>query len=207
VPLVAEGIVTMKQLVLFFLLLVAACASKVQPKDACPIPSSETEKMLSLNLDAFDQDTESGWRGVAAVESCELRAANLIQAYVKRNKANIPSNGINTLKWHLGQMWANAGETNKAISAFRETLKRGDETQKLYAEATIAFLRRDRFAFDLARAKLAAAPQPPGWTEAVARFQQKYNRPGPIWPANLDVVDRMGRCFDSPYSIAYGGTC
>jgi tetratricopeptide (TPR) repeat protein len=189
------------------MMLIAGCATQGGANSTCPIPKATTDQMMSLSFDAFDQDMSGGWRSVVETQGCELRAAQVIEAYMKKNKATIPNNRLGQMNWHLGQIWANAGQTRKAIAAFEASIEPND-FDRHYAQATIAFLKRDRAKFDAARASLAAEPKPQGFEDAVRRFQEKYpTLAPPTWPTNLDVVDKLGRCFDAPYGKAYGGQC
>jgi hypothetical protein len=197
----------MKRLSCLLILALANCATAQPKADTCPIAKSETDALLTLSFAAFDQNEQGGWRKLERQAGCELRAAYVIEAYLARNKATIPRMETMTLTWHLGQMWANGGQSRKAITAFKATKEPGNDAQNFYADATIAFLARDRAAFNKARANLLLVPKPRGFDEAMAGFNAQYNQEPPPWPLNLDVIDRMGRCFSSSYTIAYGGTC
>lgn len=189
-----------------FLILVSGCQA-IGQADMCSLPREETERLLSLNFEQFDQDLQGGWRAVADQDGCKARAAHIIEVYIRKHQRDIPAGRMSTLQWHQGQMWAAAGASGKAMAAFKATKTEGDIAQNHYTDATIAFLQRDRKAFDQARASLAALPPPKNWDQAVADFQKRFNRPGPVWPMNLDFVDRLGACFDQPYSQAYAGAC
>ena len=197
----------MKLLVISALLVAVSGCQATRFSDTCTLPRERTDQLISLSLEQFDQDLKGGWRALADQQGCEARAASLIQAYINEHQKEIPAQNLSTLRWHQGQMWAAAGLSRRAVTAFKATKPEGDDAQNYYADATIAFLERDRKAFDLARASLAALPPPKNWDKAVADFQKRFNRPGPVWPMNLDVVDRLGACFDQPYSQAYAGAC
>jgi hypothetical protein len=197
----------MKRLSFLLMLALASCATVQSETDTCPIAKAETDALLTLSFAAFDQNEQGGWRQLERQKGCELRAAHLIEAYLAKNNSTVPRFATTTLTWHLGQMWANAGRTRQAIDAFKATKKPGNDAQNFYADATIAFLARDRAAFNQARANLLLVPKPNGFDEAMAQFKAQHNADPPTWPINLDVIDRMGRCFGSSYTIAYGGTC
>lgn len=188
------------------LILVSGCQA-IGQADTCSLPREDTKRLLALNFEQFDQDLKGGWRAFGDRHGCEARGARLIEAYIKKHQKNIPARRVATLNWHLGQMWASAGDSRKAIVAFEATKPEGDDAQNFYADATIAYLKRDRKAFDQARAGLAALPPPKNWAKAVADYEKRFNMPGPVWPINLDVVDRLGACFDEPYWLAYSGAC
>ncbi|GIU66128.1 hypothetical protein [Candidatus Phycosocius spiralis] len=186
--------------------LVSGCQA-IGNAPACGLSHPRADELLSLSFEQFDQDFQGGWRAVAEQEGCEASAAELIGAYVHKNREKVPTGRLSTLKWHQGQLLAASGKNREAIKAFKATKPQGDDAQNYYADATIAFLRRDRAAFDQARAGLAALPPPKNWEKAAADFEKRFNRPRPVWPMNLDVVDRLGTCFDQPYSKAYAGHC
>jgi len=191
---------------LALLILISSRQAAAQP-GTCSLPRADTERLLSLNFEQFDQDLKGGWRAFGDRRGCEASGARLIEAYIKRHQNDLSAKRVATLKWHLGQMWAAVGNSRKAIVAFEATKPEGDDAQNLYADATIAYLKRDRATFDQARSVLAALPKPKNWDKAVADFEKRFNKPGPIWPINLDVVDRLGACFDQPYWLAYSGAC
>jgi hypothetical protein len=191
---------------LAILILVSGCQA-IGQADTCAVSRAETERLLSLNFEQFDQDPKDGWRALGNRRGCEVHGARLIEAYIERHQKDIPAKRVAILNWHLGQMWASAGATRKAIVAFEATKPEGGDAQNYYADATIAFLKRDRKAFDQARAGLAALPPPKNWDKAVADYEKRFTMPGPVWPMNLDVVDRLGACFDQPYWLAYSGAC
>lgn len=197
----------MKRLSCSLILALASCATAQPEADTCPIAKTETDALLTLSFAQFDQNEQGGWRKLERQAGCELRAAYVIEAYLAKNKPTIPRMETTALTWHLGQMWANAGQSRRAIAAFKVTKEPGNDAQNFYADATIAFLARDRAAFDQARANLLLVPKPNGFDEAMAQFKAQYKQEPPTWPMNLDVIDRIGRCFGASYSIAYGGRC
>ena len=155
----------------------------------------DREKMLALDQDAFDQDMNGGWRKLGNVPKCQSVAADLIRDYRLRHK-----NEASILYWHEGQMRAGTGQKVEAIALFEKSRHVPDNGTgwNQYVEATVAFLRGDRKAFDAARNELAALPKPAGW-------DVKTPDGTPVaWPMNLGVVDGLGKCFDRPYSEAYG---
>lgn len=69
----------------------------------------------------------------------------------------------------------------------------------LYVDGSIAFLKRDRAAFDRAHAALAVLPKP-------ADFDPRGPDGKPIsirWPMNLNVLDGFARCWNKSYKEAY----
>ena len=160
--------------------------------EAC---SFNWQAMMALDEKAFDQDMNGGWRRLARLSDCYLAAANLINDYRDFHQSE-----STTLAWHEGQLRANLGETEHAIVLFNLARHTNDLTGwNDYVDATIAFLRRDLQALHSAREALAAVPKPDArWTDS------QGNTIDIVWPLNLDVVDRLIRCYDFDYETAYG---
>lgn len=194
----------MKRLIAAVMVWVAA-ASAANAQDC----AYDRAAMLALSFHAFDQDlTPGGWRAVDGV-GCEATAADLIAEYRTYNAAylvNGEPQQITGLNWHEAQLRASAGQTERAIALFRKTYPRATESDTFYADATIAFLEKDREALQTARDALAALPEPPWFADAIADLE---NRTGQQfrWPLNLDVVDGFLACFDRSYREAYGADC
>lgn len=171
------------------LLLLAWASPASQP---CPV---DRAAMLALPEGRFDQDLEGGWRALAAKPECAAAAADLIAAY----RAAHPDASA-MLKWHEGQLRAEAGQAERAVRLFESSRKAGAaEGWNDYVDSTVAFLRHDRKALLAARARLAARPRPADWHP-----QDAQGRPLPLpWPPNLNVVDGLLHCFDRPYREAY----
>jgi hypothetical protein len=154
--------------------------------------------MLALDQAAFDQDMTGGWRKLEQ-DGCEAEAADLIRDWRIAHKAQ-----DTILFWHEGQLRADIGQTAQAIALFRQSYKPAAKDRigwNHYVDGTIAFLDRDRAAFDAARARLAALPQPAGFT-----FNGPDGKPLPIrWPLNMNVFEGFDRCWGQPYKAAY--TC
>lgn len=175
---------------------------------AAPDCAYDRARLLALDQDAFDQDMQGGWRPLSARPGCEPAAADLIRDYRQAHglKEDI-------LFWHEGQMRATAGQS-EAAAALMEAARRPQEQDAFgwnpYVDATIAFLRRDRPAFDAAQARLAAVPAPPG-QEVRDGMIEVHMSGGQVqkmrWPMNVDVVEGLGNCFDKPYREAYDLAC
>ena len=100
------------------------------------------------------------------------------------------------------------GRATEAIALFQRAkrpnsvLGQSQEGWNAYADATIAFLRRDRIALQQARKRLVAAPIP----TTMERLPDGSFRSGShaSQAPNLDVVDGLIKCFDRSYLEAYG---
>jgi hypothetical protein len=180
------------------LMLSPALIVQVSPAAPAPAPSASScaydrEAALALGFNRFDQDPEAGWRRLAAIPSCKAEAANLIHDYRSFMLAVMP-----VLYWHEAQLRAEAGDTAAAVSLM-ERSRQPDEADASgwnpYVDATIAFLRGNRAAFDAARTKLLALPRP-------AHLSADRE-----WPPNAQVVEGLNKCFGQSYAVAYGDAC
>ena len=163
--------------------------------------SYDRAAMLALDLNAFDQDMQGGWRSVAHKEGCEAAAADLIREYIFEHDS---TEGI--LFFHEAQLRAMAGQTERALVMFLRTRKPADEDDWFgwnhYVDATMAFIRKDRPALVEARTQLVNLPRP----EDFNPVDSHGNPVEMIWPPNLNVVDGFRECFDKNYDEAYN-TC
>ncbi len=155
----------------------------------------DTEKMLALDVDAFDQDLVGGWRPLALRPECEEAAANLLALYQQRHPR-----ASYLLPWHEGQIRLGLGQTKRAIPLLENSRRapppKGKDTGwNFYVDATLAFARGDLKALKTARARLAALRKP-------AEFPTTIK-----WPMNLEVVDGLINCFGRPYNDAYDLAC
>ncbi|MBT43476.1 MAG: hypothetical protein CMF12_13260 [Idiomarina sp.] len=157
---------------------------------------------LAMDFMAFDQTMSEGWRAVANKKHCRAEAADLIHRYATQ-KDGVSDGMLSTLRWHEGQMRAEAGQNKRAVALFKQTYKPQDKDRmgwNYYVAATIAFLEQDKAALLKSRAQLAALEKP-----ADMDFKDADGNPVDIpWPPNLHVVDRFIACFGNSYSNAYG---
>ncbi|MEL7798980.1 MULTISPECIES: hypothetical protein [Idiomarina] len=157
-------------------------------------------EMLKLSPREFDQNLEKGWREVAKAEACREAAADLIHTYYTKNE--ISKGAMRTFVWHEGQLRAEVGQYQRAISLMKQARKSPEKDMSgwnYYVDATIAFLQSDREKLKNQREKLAAVPKPEGFNPTDAD-----GNPIEIqWPPNLNIIDKFIRCFDQPYSEVY----
>lgn len=183
------------------LIMFLSLALAQSPPAVDPCSYDRTAMMAQPTLD-FDQ-TPSGWRSVAKTPGCEAQAADLIKAYRRANWAAHKPAEIHTSYWHEGQMRAAAGQDQAAIPLLMAGVNPYPlHGKEIYAQGTVAFLNRDRRGLEDARARLAALPVPPDWSEMQAAAAARDVTLA--WPPNLDVLDRLLTCFDRPYREAYG---
>jgi hypothetical protein len=174
--------------------------------------SYDRESMMQLDYRAFDQDIPwGGWRGVGRDPECGLVAADLIADWRQEHQEGTTPSEVRMLNWHEGQMRAKAGAYEAAAPLF-ESSKYADPQDAFdmawngYADASVAFVRRDRKALDTAYETMMAIEQPDDWEE-FASESEKLLGERPVWPNNIEVVERLRSCFDRPYSEAYGPAC
>ena len=157
---------------------VLSAESNGSPADAGGSCSYDRAKYLALDYQTFDQTPNRGWRDLAAGDKCLAEAADLIRDYRTTNNLPHPM-----LFWHEGQLRALNGSVSQAIPLMEMSrpLAAGISGWNEYVDVTVAFLRKDRAAYDKARAALAAIPKAP----------------------YLGVVDRLGQCFGNSYKQSY----
>src|SRR3954464_5489323 len=86
----------------------------------CEFSALEQQKLLNLDYEKFDQTVpDGGWRILA--RSCPRLAANLIETYKKTNRMKLKPNEIHVLNFHIGQQYAKIGETDLALSNFKDS--------------------------------------------------------------------------------------
>ena len=94
---------------------------------------------LDLSYKEFDQTMNSGMRTLGNA-GCHKEAADLIEAYIQKNKAT-----ENSLRWHVAQQRAMADDYPMAILSAKEVLLENEDFSKQplrwndYVLATIAF--------------------------------------------------------------------
>jgi hypothetical protein len=140
---------------------------------------------LSLSYEAFDQKEGNGFR-VLAASGCNKEAADLIEDYIRITGAKESS-----LRWHISQLRASAGNAPEAIRYAKSVLKEREDFSKSqlrwndYVLATIAFLERDRTALVFHRDKVADG-----------RYAHHGNE------INLKLLNGLVKHFDKDYAYA-----
>ena len=164
---------------------IALFAGKVSAVDCQQELTRHLATDLELSYKEFDQTQNRGMR-VLSAKGCHAETATLIQAYIHHNQAEESS-----LRWHLAQQYAMAGEYGPAVEAARTTLNAEEDLATNpfqwndYVLATIAFLERDK-------QSLIAH------TEAVRKGQDAHmgNQ------INLKLLEALVRHFDQSYAYA-----
>lgn len=159
------------------------------PAPACFHSRNEAEALLRLDEDTFDQG-EAGWRMIAERHdgACMVAAADLILDYIARHPEGLEREYL--AHWHAGQMFALAGEDERALNQFRLSFLTHDVASmparmwNTYAGGTIAFMEGDRETLEEARDDLPTGPY-----------------------TNRDVLTGLLNCFGEPYRVAYNPDC
>jgi hypothetical protein len=178
------------------LLMAHGTALAAEPQSGVDACAFDRSKLLTQDLVTFDQSPQ-GWRELEFKgAACHRETADLIAEY-RKLRPEVMKTNINSylLYWHEGQTRAFMGDYQQARALFEQSRVPQIPAFKawnIYADASIAFLDRDRGALLKARAKLAQIPPEAGKPDAK--------------PMNLDVVDGLVRCFDRSYADAYS-TC
>lgn len=177
----------------------------------CGVGQTEFERLLGLSQKDFDQDFEGGWRSIGYKENCNNAAAEMIKSYILYSEPNPPER-IGILRWHAGQTKASAGKYAEAISLFKGTYQAEDDHElawNFYVDATIAFLKNDRRALQLAHdnlAQLTVSEEEKASRRKFLKDNPKITMPEGFVdnPQNLSPVKSLLNCFGKSYKEAYG---
>jgi outer membrane PBP1 activator LpoA protein len=131
---------------------------------------SRREALLTLSYTAFDQTEGEGWRALLNDQQY-TEAAVLIEGYLKRHQ-NLTAMQTFMLHFHAAQLYATDRENRKAITHLRQaSFKDAPRGSNEYAQATVAFLQRDRGTLLAIKAYLAQEPD----TEDIANYRRMVN--------------------------------
>lgn len=186
------------------LALSAGCAAAAEQKSAQAC-GAEDAKYLNLSMEAFDQTVGGGFREVADRPGCQRAAADLVAKY----RDMVLGQQAARLDFHEAQLRAGAGETDTAIRLFRREMafkaqfaERLPPWDRLFTEAIVAFLEKDRATLTAKRDQLAALPKPPGFDDMAADLHRRFpqGKKPMTWPMNLNHVQAYLTCFDRAYA-------
>lgn len=165
---------------------------------SCTRLAQEAAADLLAEYREFDQAAGRGWRGLRAA-GCNREAVHLIRAYLGANE-KLPQNQRANLNFHAAQIALDDGDIATAVGHLDQS-RIGKDTSKWpldwnsYVAATRAFATRDRPAFEENYRRLVSRRvADPGCEGA----EQCLRRDG-----NADAVERLHRCWDQPYAVAY----
>lgn len=149
---------------------------------ACQIDRARSKAMMASAYDAFDQsaDGDLSWR-VVMNTGCYDTAASLIAAYLTANSAQLTDEQTRTLNFHIAQTYAIGGEDQKAPPYLTKARGGTSDEWNAYVDATLAFVTKDRLAFDAA--------------------QKRYETVAPNSPRRAFLAS-FARCFESRYAQA-----
>lgn len=176
----------------------------------CGVDEDEFYRLIGLSYRDFDQDFNGGWRAIDYKDGCKVAAQNMLKSYLTYHAYKHQSER-SMLMWHAGQVLAGDNKYDEAVKYFKQTYKSGDRSTEwnLYVDATIAFLRKDKSALITARDTLAL--QPVSDEMKASRREFLKQSPNVSWPEgfvdepqNLSVVNKLIKCYNEPYSVAYG---
>lgn len=163
----------------------ASAEEPAQPVDCPALYEEHLKTDLDLPYKEFDQTMDKGFR-VLGGAGCFKEAADLIEAYIVKNDGKEGS-----LRWHVAQLRAMAGENEAAISSARRSLGDGENLDENpfrwndYVLATIAFLEGDLEKLKAHRDKVAEGKD--------AHYGNEMN---------LKLLDRMVENFGKSYKDA-----
>ncbi|MBB2197690.1 hypothetical protein HLH44_09500 [Gluconacetobacter sp. 1c LMG 22058] len=179
----------------FFLGYIDNRANANEPRST--ICAYDEGKVLSQSYLDFDQNPHSGWRFLDS-KGCRVSAIHIMKAYNK-GASSLTYDQHKNILWHIGQLYALDGHREEAIVYFRESKKDGLDVWNDYVDVTIAFMLRNHKDLIRYENKLRHEPMP----EAGYYYVRNGKKIELSWPPNLDVAERLDRCFDQSYNIAY----
>lgn len=179
----------------------------VSDASACTPGDGQVSAYLEMPFEQFDQTNGEGWRALGETAGCHAEAGEMIVDYILHSRAGTDGINLRVLRFHAGQNFAFANQTERALAFFRATYSDPEAVARRrsyttgseairnmdwnsYVDATIAFLEGNRPALEAAAARLE---------------QQTPFEDGRI--PNLNVADGFLACFGQPYSEAYSSRC
>lgn len=170
--------------VLLFSIL-SLCSGICASEDCASLYRDHLLSDMQLSYQEFDQSDGKGFRALAE-KGCDREAANLIKEYLRINQSSQSS-----LRWHIAQLKATAGESAEAIEFAKGVLAESEDFAKNpfrwndYVLATIAFLEHNKQALLYHRNKVAQSK-----TEYFGN------------ELNLRLLDSLIKYFDRDYKYA-----
>jgi hypothetical protein len=185
-----------QKIVLPLLLVTSACASLLPSSESappeCAIGQNLLDEALKLPWHEFDQENRNpaSFRYLAD-KGCFAEAAQLSEYYLRYNDDLRADQRRNT-RFHIGQLYGNAGRDEKALEYIRTTFWSSQPADSsldwnTYVGGVIAFLEKDRTALSGARLALEHA--------------------GGMNALNAKFLARMERCFGRSYRFLRESIC
>jgi hypothetical protein len=160
----------------------------------CMPDEAERERLTTLDVATFDR-SENGWRLYSSAK-CYSQAAELIEGYLD-SRASLRADDQSILRYHAGQMLADANRADDAVAQLRVVLAlepqrpRPDTGWTQYIRGFIAFLMQDRPALDKAVLEL----------DLYAKTETGKAQAGD--QINLNALHGLQRCYGKDYAFAY----
>ena len=170
-----------KSLVIVYALLACVFQSHSQSE----LRQQTIDSIMNLSFDEFDQNMEGGWRYYSNKEDFKT-ATNLIKLYLEKHP-EIESTKRGVISFHCGQMLALLDKNEEAIPYMEASKMKENDVMNwdVYVDATIAFLRKDRAAFDKKKSEL----------KKKSVFPEDQNR-------NLIFLNKLEAHFNKTYQDA-----
>lgn len=175
------------------------------PREAC-LNQQQWDYAMSLTPPDFNHPQSPSWRLLKSAGGCDRVAADMIETY--RTQSTDPA-VVDGMRVFQAEMHALAGEYDEALPLYRiERDAELDAGKKLYFEAFIAFLERDREGLEVAFQEMDAIPEPDGFEEMADNFVLRFpDLRRPVWPSQKLAVEAFINCFDKTYWQSLQETC
>ena len=171
----------MKKLIPFVLLIVLSTTEAFSQSE---LNKRTIDSLMNLSFEEFDQNMQGGWRMYANNQDFKS-ATDLIKLYLEQHN-ELEAGQREVMSFHCGQLLALMDKNQEAIPYMKASKKTEDVMQwNIYVDATIAFLRKDREAFNAKKTELAQKSMMP-------LDQNK----------NLNVLNLLEANFESTYQEA-----
>jgi hypothetical protein len=172
----------------------APAANATPVLHTCMPDVPERERLMTLDVATFDR-SGNGWRLYSSAK-CYSQAAELIEGYLD-SRASLRADDQSILRYHAGQMLADANRADDAISELRVVLAlepqrpHPDMGWTQYIRGFVGFLRQDRPALDKAVLEL----------DLYAKAETGKAQAGD--QINLNALHGLQRCYGKDYPFAY----
>lgn len=181
-------------------------AGAVAAQDPCHVDKAA---MMKLSVFEFDKTIGSGWRIIGNKDGCEAAAADLIAEYMTHNAVALVNGrhaDIGGLGRHQAQLRAGANDIPGAIALIKKYKPVEHASTAIMADATLAFLNKDREGLLKARDQMAKLPMPEGFEESAAEYKKNTGKTL-VYHDPVYVIDGFINCFHKPYKEAYSFAC
>ncbi|MEE8118775.1 MAG: hypothetical protein V3T39_04355 [Gammaproteobacteria bacterium] len=190
---------------------ITTATAAAEESAACKLSETELVERLQLPYDQYEDyndESETSWRSLEK-KRCFAEAARYIHLYVEGNRNNLDPGAIKLQTFHEAMMLSWSGQDVAARHVFggihfvegseKATGQFNFDDWNAYVDATIAFLDKDRAAFDVKFAFISDRI-------AADKAGQIVGEPGHPGLRKLfsGVLNVLGNCFVGSYWEAYG---